>query len=1416
MRRIAILNLILLFCVSTLLAAESAFPDQAAPELPVPPKGAAKEISIFNGKDLSGFAGEDPLWLVENGEIVGRAPKGINHNSFLASKQRLGDFRLRLKIMLVKDEGNSGVQIRSQALPHFEAKGYQADAGPGWWGKIYEENGRGLLADAGAPEGVVKKGDWNEYEILCVGDHTRTALNGVLCSELNDPKGAKEGVILVQLHAGGPTEVRVKDIRVTANPEDKMETVTGAPDDPALEAKTFTLPEGFVIELVAAEPDIVKTVDISFDDAGRMWATTDREYPVDENESHQKAFDLYKNGGRDKIMVFDTPTLGERQRGRVFAENLAMPMSVLPYKDGAIIQHGTEILFLHDTDGDGKVDKKEVLLSGFGVQDSHLFPHRFTRGPGDWVYLGQGAFNSSKVLSRDGKTTQFDNCKFGRFKLDGSSFQTVGVGLNNIWGFVIDRQGEMFIQEANDLGYPVVPFYIGASYPGIANHKFKPYAPMMTPLAKFQMGGTGLSGLALSDDKGSFPAPYNNIMYLANPITRKINAIQINRKGSGYELEKKPDFISSTDPMFRPIAIHFGPDSCLYIVDWYNKIISHNEVPRTHPDRDKTHGRVWRVRHTTMERRAVPDMIKAPDAELVAHLSADNTWECRAAWHQIVDRKAVALAPQLKQLAGNPQTAPSTRIVALWCLGDMAQADLDLLRTLTKDENRNIRREVVRLLSLPSFKEDDVLAVLGPLAEDSDPQVRAEVIRTLDGLASPGAKTIELLARMGKAPIDGPTIKTQQDSHLVHLGEAADRDFERYLVRASLEKNPQAVLTLLNSDAGKALPFENRLICIMALDPKEGSPRLAQAMPEIKRNLSADELNLLVANIDVPGVGDAFIALLKNPQVQANTLSSLLQLRDRLKTPSEKLIAEITTAARELIQRDASDANQEFVVRLAGAFRLSSLESNVIAFVSKKDQSKARQITGIKALREMNCEQAEVFQQAAMRASPGDELQREAIGALAGSKNERALGLLLEMWPTLTPGMRKIAVDRLTSSPAGGEALLKAMQKNEIRRDEIDGYALGKLQAVLGDNKELAALLQKWGGKMKKVLRLNGGREDCALTNIDLSGAFTVETWVKLDAGIGNEDSILGNGDPAAPSFNFYDSHFRVYWGSGDHDVIVAKKPMQPESWTHIAVTRSDKGEFKIYLNGELDNDKGKSSTATIKNLSVGRANVGNGTSGSLMEYRVWNVERNASEIRDNCNFSFQGDAKPAGLVHYFPGDDWGKLGGGARVDATSDLPMLVSGDEARELKAKFDTFRKHAEAAGDAVQGKALFTKTCMLCHKVQGEGADIGPALNGAGAMGTEALLRAILTPSAAVESGYRAFRVETREREIIDGFMLEQDNEAITLRLPGRENQRVLRSRIKRAGYTAMSLMPEGLLEGMKPEDIANLFAYLKTLK
>lgn len=173
---------------------------------------AENQADFFNGKDLTGWHGDESLWSVEDGELVGRTA-GLGHNEFLKSDYILRDFRLTLKVKLVENEGNSGIQFRSDELPGGEVKGYQADIGAGWWGKLYEEHGRALLWDHSGEE-YVKHGEWNDYEIVAEGSHIRTYLNGHPCVDLNDPDGARQGIVALQLHSGGATEVRFKDFQL--------------------------------------------------------------------------------------------------------------------------------------------------------------------------------------------------------------------------------------------------------------------------------------------------------------------------------------------------------------------------------------------------------------------------------------------------------------------------------------------------------------------------------------------------------------------------------------------------------------------------------------------------------------------------------------------------------------------------------------------------------------------------------------------------------------------------------------------------------------------------------------------------------------------------------------------------------------------------------------------------------------------------------------------------------------------------------------------------------------------------------------------------------------------------------------------------------------------------------------------------
>jgi hypothetical protein len=213
-------------CISIFLSLTAlTFAQDAKPKFELPKPGPDGKIAIFNGKDLTGWYGDTTLFKAENGEIVGKTDKGIKKNEFLKSEFEVGDFRLVLQIKLVPNTANSGVQFRSFPFKGNEMKGYQADAGAGWWAKLYEEStGRDILVKEGG-EQFVNKDDWNTYEIVAVGHHIMMAINGHKTVDFEDEKGATSGIFGLQVHAGGPTEVRFKDLQLELNPKAELKTL---------------------------------------------------------------------------------------------------------------------------------------------------------------------------------------------------------------------------------------------------------------------------------------------------------------------------------------------------------------------------------------------------------------------------------------------------------------------------------------------------------------------------------------------------------------------------------------------------------------------------------------------------------------------------------------------------------------------------------------------------------------------------------------------------------------------------------------------------------------------------------------------------------------------------------------------------------------------------------------------------------------------------------------------------------------------------------------------------------------------------------------------------------------------------------------------------------------------------------------
>jgi len=185
--------------------------------------------ALFDGKSFKGWKirkGEEQWWRIEDGEIVGgSADQKIPHNTFITTEKRYTNFELSLKVKVEGSKSpNAGIQIRSERVPdHHEMIGYQADVGPGWWGKLYDESRRRkVIGDWLSPEvaKAVKPDGWNEYRIRCVDAKIQLFINGVqtVGYEEADSKIPLEGLIALQAHGGPAFQVRYKDIKIKELP----------------------------------------------------------------------------------------------------------------------------------------------------------------------------------------------------------------------------------------------------------------------------------------------------------------------------------------------------------------------------------------------------------------------------------------------------------------------------------------------------------------------------------------------------------------------------------------------------------------------------------------------------------------------------------------------------------------------------------------------------------------------------------------------------------------------------------------------------------------------------------------------------------------------------------------------------------------------------------------------------------------------------------------------------------------------------------------------------------------------------------------------------------------------------------------------------------------------------------------------
>ncbi|MGJ8656610.1 MAG: PVC-type heme-binding CxxCH protein [Akkermansiaceae bacterium] len=1033
-------------------------------KIPVPPKGADRVNFDFETGDLQG-------WHKIEG-FLGHpvADNALNRNGDTPSNKE-GKFFLS-SLEAVKGSA-SDKQIGIIESPVFELTGdtIQLAVSGGRHAStfvgLYTLDGKEIQRASGNNSELFVPKTWNVAQ--WVGKPVYLRL-------VDQSQGSWGHITLDAFSAQGkllPEETKKRI--VVAKPVSGKVTKSGGEGalSPAEQLAGFTVPEGFVIELVASEENgLINPIDMTFDDAGRLWTQTARMYPLDPApgvpfaeamklmkdpnlaEKYPKVTDfieLYKleKRGSDQILIIDDPTKKATGQLHVWADGLTIPQSIMPYKNGAFVAHGSELFFLSDENGDGKQDKMTPKFTGFGIFDTHTMAHSIVRGPGGWMHFSHGAVNSGNVeVVETGKKLNVTFSKNLRFKNDGSELEILNCHKDNNWGYQVRENGQWYATSANDGGYSVLPFEFMMSIAGNGNDKIRDYSPFFPPIHKFRVGASGISGLAFSEDGAmSFPPEWKDVAFLANPMTRKLNAVRIKRNKDGsVSAEHLPDFLSSKDEWFRPVNLEFGPDGCLYIADWYNKIISHNSIDRNHPDRDKSNGRIWRIRHKSQQPGKIPNLIETKNADLVKHLSAETSWEKRAAWHQIVDRQAEELIPQIKTVVKDPHQSLGTRVTAIWCLEGLNAFDKSLLQDLMESGDDDIKREAIRSLGTFKPSADVVAELLAPYLEDKNAAVRSQVLRTLEEVKTANSDTIALLLKACKPSLPGNS-----------LGGSYERNFERFLARKALESYTSYLKTFLSSPEGETVNPENRLWALQALSDSEREEAFIQIWEKAKNSAIDDNTFIAISTM----LGNDKVRNAVTPAFKSDSAKMLdLALRNytSINGPGvalfykdeleEKLTSgdqEKVSEALDIINKLHSPHHTQTLDKLAATYKESPLLTVIISAFGHDAKAPATFYS-------------KLFQDSSLSFTT----RLQALSALVIKTPKATTNAALEWIATLSDSEKSQAVKQLAYSGQGAAVILQLKSKEIITDEMLDYKTAVIMNQYLGKrNKEMKAIMVK-------------------------------------------------------------------------------------------------------------------------------------------------------------------------------------------------------------------------------------------------------------------------------------------------------------------------------------------------------------------
>jgi putative membrane-bound dehydrogenase-like protein len=448
----------------------------------------------------------------------------------------------------------------------------------------------------------------------------------------------------------------------------------GGPLAPDAATAALELHPDFELSLVAAEPIVAKPISIDWDARGRPWVALTTSYP-DKQEFSGVA-------PTDSIAILgDANGDGRYDERKTFFEGLDLVTSLVLHEQGVIVSAAPEILYLVDTNGDDVADEKRVVFRGFGYGDTHATISNLRWGPDGWIYGTQGYSGGASNHVTNAAGRDFGKIGNGlfRFRADGSAIELVSSYGSNTWGCDFTADGELLFTMANGahLRHVVLPEKVLArgrvggveSWTDIADHTQVEPAVVRTEPAYAQIDFVGAFTAAAGScvyTGGAWPSEWDAAHFVCEPTVNLVHCDVLEEQGVTYvahkvgagapgtEAAQHGEFLRSKDLWFRPVHARVGPDGALYVLDFYNQAVVHNDTrgpqhgptnAALRPDRDHSHGRIWRIQHKRAKQVTSPfprdrKPREIPEPTLVAALANDSQWARTTAQRLLVERGA--------------------------------------------------------------------------------------------------------------------------------------------------------------------------------------------------------------------------------------------------------------------------------------------------------------------------------------------------------------------------------------------------------------------------------------------------------------------------------------------------------------------------------------------------------------------------------------------------------------------------------------------------------------------------------------------------------------------------------------------------------------------------------------------------------